>query len=138
MLCTLLSASLPPHNTCHTRMADLLSKQSLTALSFVATLAAGAYISARSFLPKKTTSKARVIFTWLAFDSLTHFLLEGSFLYYSINGRSINKTTSFLAYLWQDYARADARWGTADPTVVSLEIRESAWMLLGEKERDTE
>jgi hypothetical protein len=106
-------------------MADLLSKQSLTALSFVATLAGTAYISARTLLPRNTTSKARVIFTWLAFDSLTHFCLEGSFLYYSINGRSINKTTSFLAYLWQDYARADARWGTADPTVVSLEICES-------------
>lgn len=106
-------------------MADLLSKQSLTALGFVATLVAGAFISAETFLPKSTTTKARVIFTWLAFDSLTHFLLEGSFLYYSINGRTIDKTTSFLAYLWQDYARADTRWGTADATVVSLEFCES-------------
>ena len=27
-----------------------------------------------------------------------------------------------LASLWQEYARADTRWGTSDPTVVSIEI----------------
>lgn len=48
--------------------------------------------------------------------------MEGSFLYLSTFGRSVNSSRNFFAYLWQDYAKADARWGVSDPTVVALEI----------------
>lgn len=67
-------------------------------------------------------SKVKTIFTWLVFDSICHLTLEGSFLYLSVLGRTVNKSTGFFAYLWQDYAKADARWGWADETVVALEI----------------
>lgn len=103
-------------------MADLISTQTIAALSFVAALLIASVIAAKTFLPKNATTKTKSIYTWLAFDALTHFITEGSFLYYSLNGRTVNSTSTFLAYLWQDYARADARWGFADPTVVSLEI----------------
>ena len=103
-------------------MADLLTKQSLLALSFVGGLVGTAIISASVSLPKRTSRKARWIFIWLAFDALCHFTLEGSFLYLSIQGRTVNSSKGFFAYLWQDYAKADARWGFSDPTVVSLEI----------------
>jgi hypothetical protein len=103
-------------------MSSLLSKQSLTALGFVATLVGLANVGAHTLLPKRASVKERRIYTWLAFDSLCHAVIEGTFLYLSIGGRTVNASTSFMAYLWQDYARADARWGFADPTVVSLEI----------------
>lgn len=77
-----------------------------------------------------------------AFDALIHFSFEGSFLYLSTFGRSVNTSTGFFADIckhlpcsWQcskcnerpvlsgrEYTYADARWGVSDPTVVSLEI----------------
>jgi hypothetical protein len=77
--------------------SDLLSKQSLTALGFVTSLVVGANVGTNTLLPKASSTKSRYIFTWLAFDALCHFIIEGSFLYYSVNGRTINSTTSFLA-----------------------------------------
>jgi hypothetical protein len=67
-------------------------------------------------------SKVKIIFTWLVFDCICHLTLEGSFLYFSTFSRTVNNSQGFFAYLWQDYARADSRWGTADPTIVALEI----------------
>lgn len=57
-----------------------------------------------------------------AFDALIHFSFEGSFLYLSTFGRSVNASQGPFASLWKEYARADFRWGFSDPTVVSLEI----------------
>lgn len=103
-------------------MSELLTLQSVLALGFVGGLVAAAEILALTSLPKGVSKKARRIFIWLAFDALCHFSLEGSFLYLSVQGRTVNASRNFFAYLWQDYAKADARWGTADPTVVALEI----------------
>ncbi|KDN42092.1 hypothetical protein K437DRAFT_226403, partial [Tilletiaria anomala UBC 951] len=51
-----------------------------------------------------------------------HGPVEGSWLYLSTGGRTVNASKSFLANLWKDYAKADQRWGWADPTCVSIEI----------------
>lgn len=80
---------------------------------------------------------------WLlrkAFDAGIHFVFEGSFLWVSTFGRQANTGTGVFAEMCKcpqssshyavqlmmtqgkEYARADARWGFADPTVVSLEI----------------
>jgi len=56
------------------------------------------------------------------FDALIHFIFEGSFLALSTFGRTVNASESVFAQMWREYAAADARWGTADPTVVSLEV----------------
>lgn len=72
---------------------------------------------------------------------MIHFSFEGSFLYLSTFGRSVNTSVGPFAELCEylptsnftrltfccltagkEYTRADARWGTSDPTVVSLEI----------------
>lgn len=45
-----------------------------------------------------------------------HFLAHPDRAYGSAHG------TNAAARLWQEYARADARWGVADATVVSLEL----------------
>lgn len=49
-------------------------------LSTVAILAT-AYLASIQLLPKNSSPKIRVLFVWHAFDALTHFILEGSFLY---------------------------------------------------------
>lgn len=105
-------------------MSDLLSTQTLLALSFVGSLVGTAFVLSRTQLREGTSSKSKNIFVWLAFDCLCHLTLEGSFLYLSTFGRTINASNGFFATLWKDYARADARWGFSDPTVVSLEIRQ--------------
>ena len=124
-----------------------------TILSLLSTLAIllSAYLASLRLLPSSSTIKIRLLFIWHAFDALTHFILEGSFLYncfftYTTIPRtsdyphpaSISSTAYFLGYadrsygsaygtnpfakLWQEYAKADKRWGEADLTVIGLEL----------------
>ncbi|TKA62200.1 hypothetical protein B0A49_08974 [Cryomyces minteri] len=120
----------------------------LSLLSTVALLLI-AYITSLRLLPR-AARKIRVLYIWHLFDALTHFIFEGSFLWncfcvYSTSSR-IAPTSGLLSTLrsaltsavpgdpaakspflpptrlWQEYARADRRWGGVDLTVVSLEL----------------
>ncbi|KAI9846414.1 MAG: hypothetical protein M1837_004005 [Sclerophora amabilis] len=112
-----------------------------TILSLLAVLAilAASYALSLHLLPTGTAVKVRLIYIWHLFDGLIHLLFEGAFLYNCFfvyaDGTS---PTGFLkqphrtygpsyglsptAKLWQEYARADARWGGADSTVISIEL----------------
>ncbi|KAL4933282.1 EXPERA domain-containing protein [Aspergillus undulatus] len=102
-----------------------------------------AYILGNALIPS-TQIRNRYLFYWHAYDALTHLFIEGSFLYECFAsyatlpaGVTSNKP-AFLgikervygaahgslpsARLWQEYAKADARWAVADETVVALEI----------------
>ncbi|KAI5896902.1 Emopamil-binding protein [Schizophyllum commune H4-8] len=105
-----------------TEPKSIFTLTSLFSLLGVLTLGTVAYGSSRKFLPKNAGSTERFTFIWLAFDALIHFFYEGSFLWLSMFGRQVNTSTGPLAEMWKEYAFADARWGTADPTVVSLEL----------------
>jgi len=91
-------------------------------LVFVAAVATVAWVSANALLPKNARWQDRATWIWLAFDGMIHLSLEGSFLYLSTFGRTVNGSSGPLAEMWKEYAHADARWGFSDPTVVSLEI----------------
>ena len=52
----------------------------------------------------------------LSSASVIHFLNRPDRIYGS------NQGTNIFAKLWQDYAKADRRWGGADVTIISLEI----------------
>lgn len=105
-------------------------------------------------LPKTTPRKYYYLFLWHAYDFLTHFIIEGSYLYhcffsyielpphtadfphpasrgdhgqaylYNLPNRRYGSIYSQapMARLWQEYAKADHRWGGADLTVISLEL----------------
>ena len=105
-------------------------------------------------LDKHTPRKYYFLFLWHAYDFLTHFIVEGSYLYHCffsyvelpvptsdyphpasrggqpqayLYGRSDRRYGALysqapMARLWQEYAKADRRWGGADLTVISLEI----------------
>lgn len=121
-----------------------------TVLSLLSTLAilATAHISSLYVLPSSATGKVRFLFIWHAFDALIHFILEGSYLWncffcYAASPLSsapvllpegvhflarpdrvygaLYGTNAFSA-LWREYAKADARWGGTDLTVISLEL----------------
>ena len=116
-------------------------------LGTVAVLAAAYALSLRA-LPRTSATRARVLFIWHIFDGLIHVIFEGSFLwncFFVHAPSSLASPSQFLprdvyflnlpdrvfgaAYgagpfskLWQEYAKADKRWGGSDLTVVSLEI----------------
>ncbi|OKL63124.1 hypothetical protein UA08_01250 [Talaromyces atroroseus] len=103
-----------------------------------------------TYLIPSNQLRNRALFMWHAYDALTHLFIEGSFLYecffsyvtaYEQIGESAllkepcyyflgqkdraygaKYGTGPSARLWQEYAKADHRWATADPTVISLEL----------------
>ncbi|KAI1957534.1 hypothetical protein LOZ58_005618 [Ophidiomyces ophidiicola] len=91
--------------------------------------------------------KYRVIFFWHAYDALTHFLIEGSFLYHCFfsyttlpsHAYAVARAKPYFlnhgdrlygpaygagptARMWQEYGKADARWLGSDLGVISLEL----------------
>ncbi|TCD70519.1 hypothetical protein EIP91_002864 [Steccherinum ochraceum] len=105
-----------------TEPPSFFTATSAYSLAFVAVVAAVAWVSSNALLPKNARWQDRFTWIWLAFDGMIHFTFEGSFLYLSTFGRSVVTSEGPFAELWKEYARADARWGVSDPTVVSLEI----------------
>jgi hypothetical protein len=123
-------------------------------LAVAFSLMPSAQILAAYALPKTTSGKLRFLFLWHAYDFLTHFLIEGSYLYHcffsyqQLPAQTADVThpaswggepqaylynradrrygslysTAPMARLWQEYAKADRRWGGADLTVISLEL----------------
>ncbi|KAF5367801.1 hypothetical protein D9757_010347 [Collybiopsis confluens] len=101
---------------------QIFTATSLFSLLGVLIIGLTARTASKSLLSRRATSRDRFTFIWLAFDAMIHFTYEGSFLYLSVFGRTVNSSSGPLAQMWREYAAADFRWGTADPTVVSLEI----------------
>lgn len=105
-----------------TQPPSVFTATSAYSLAGVATIALVASTAARALLPKNAPWQDRATFIWLTFDALIHFIFEGSFLALSTFGRTVNASSGAFSQMWREYAAADARWGTADPTVVSLEL----------------
>ena len=131
-----------------------LDKDTIISLSIAFCLMPAAQTLAKLSLPKSTPTKYTALFIWHAYDCLTHFILEASYLYHCffsyielpvptsdyphpasrgfdplplLFNRSDRRYGPFygegpMARLWQEYAKADKRWGGADLTVISLEI----------------
>lgn len=135
---------IPPHFT-----LDLSTGLSL-ALAFC--FLPAAQLVAFRVLPKSISRTHYWLFIWCAYDFLTHSIIEGSYLYHCFfSYETISITTDhphpaslgshgpyFLGYsdrnygsfhssaplarLWQEYAKADSRWGGADLNVISIEL----------------
>jgi len=106
-------------NSTTSQIFTATSAGSLTAVAAVGLIA---HFGSKALLPKNAKWQDRFTFMWLAFDALTRLVFEGSFLYFSTFGRQVNTSFGPLAEMWKEYSRADSRWGSADETVVSLEI----------------
>ncbi|KAH9979959.1 Emopamil-binding protein [Lactifluus volemus] len=101
---------------------SVFTATSAYSLAGVAALLVLAFTAERALLPKNASWQDRFTFIWLTFDALIHFAFEGSFIALSTFGRTVNTSKGIFAQMWQEYAAADTRWGTADPTVVSIEL----------------
>lgn len=142
-----LDRELPYNQTIMTSTPPtIFTATSAYSLAGVATIGLLAYTGSKTLLPKNARWQDKTTFIWLAFDAMIHFSFEGSFLYLSTFGRSVNTSIGPFAELckphphphsqtWllattltndartgKEYARADFRWGFSDETVVSLEI----------------
>lgn len=119
-----------------------LDIQTSLCIAFALSFMPIAYVSSSSLIPN-THTRNRVLFFWHAYDALTHLFIEGSFLYECFNSYTtipvgLKSEPHFLGYqdriygaaygkgpsarLWQEYAKADHRWGTSDANVISLEL----------------
>ena len=130
----------------------VIDQTTILSLSAALSVLITAYAVSLRVLHTSTTTKLRILFIWHLFDSLIHFTFEGSFLYncfftytsvphasdYPHPASLTSPGVYFMGYadrlygsrygtgptakLWQEYAKADKRWGGADLTVISLEL----------------
>lgn len=138
--------------TSTTQSTLVIDKITVLSLLATLALLAVAYLTSLRLLSTRTSTKFRILFIWHAFDALTHLILEGSYLYNcfftftTISHTSdyphpasltlpgvhflghkdrlygSNYGTSPMAKLWQEYAKADSRWGGADLVIISIEL----------------
>ncbi|KAI8074873.1 Emopamil-binding protein [Gongronella butleri] len=100
----------------------LIDQVTINSLLAVVAILVVSLLASRALLPSAATRTDHASFVWFTFDALIHAIFEGSFVYNSTFGRTVNSGKNMFALLWQEYAKADERWGTADPTIVSIEI----------------
>ena len=133
-------------------LASLIDTTTVFSLLSTVAILGAAYLASLRLLPASSSTKVRVLFIWHAFDALIHFILEGGYLYncfFSYTTTSLwqgkNSVSAYLppnvhflgrndrlygaeygtnplSALWREYAKADARWGGSDLTVISLEL----------------
>ena len=140
------------NHTMTTHSTPVIDQTTILSLLAVAILLSFAYLASLRLLRPTTSTKLRIFFIWECFNALIHFTFEGSFLYNCFfSYTSIPHSSDFphpasltspgvyflgrqdrlygsaygtspTARLWQEYAKADKRWGGADLTVISLEL----------------
>ena len=125
----------------------------LFSLGVAFSLMPAAQLLAKFALPSTVSTKLKYLYLWHAYDFLTHFIIEGSYLFHcftsyielpaatadyphpaSLSAEGVYflgepsrrygaiYSQAPMARLWQEYAKADHRWGGADLTVISLEL----------------
>lgn len=106
----------------------------LFGLAVALTIMPAAYFFGKGVLPRHTPRKYQVLFFWHAYDFLTHFILEGAFLYHSFfsfvesehfyrgsAGPGYLRGPDDVAYLWNNpkrrYGSTFSRHFTALPWI---------------------
>ncbi|XP_046380856.1 emopamil-binding protein-like [Haliotis rufescens] len=104
-------------------MAAIISAVTVISLIVTALYAVISVATAYILCKRKNISSAieKWVVSWLVFDAIIHFTLEGPFVIISSLG-TVENSTHFTALLWQEYGKADKRWLVSDPTIVSLEM----------------
>lgn len=83
-----------------------------------------AYVASLTILPRSAPRADKLTFCWYTFDALTHFILEGSFVYLSTFGRSVATSENAFAELCEltrNYTGTFVR-RIKLPTLVAFEV----------------
>jgi hypothetical protein len=59
---------------------------------------------------------------WFALDAFTHLTMELSYVWVTWFHGGSRHSNSPLGFMWNEYGKADRRWSTYDPNVLSLEL----------------
>jgi len=111
----------------------LIDQTSALSLGLVLVLIGSAYALSVKVVPPATPKSLHVLFVWHAsylyncFFTYAPAVPSSSLVVTNFLGRPDRTYGSYygtnpFAQLWQVYARADKRWGGADPTVIALEL----------------
>ncbi|XP_075951277.1 emopamil-binding protein-like [Anarhichas minor] len=104
---------------------DSVLPPGLSLVSVLSLLACGVQVLAAILLTHRyggrSSAEDRWVLLWLFYDVIVHLTLEGPFVYMSLVG-TVETSEGPLAELWKEYSKADRRWLTSDPTIVSIEI----------------
>ncbi|XP_074484780.1 emopamil-binding protein-like [Sebastes fasciatus] len=104
---------------------DMVASPGLSLVSILSLLACGVQVLAAVLLTRRcggrSSAEDRWILLWLFYDVIVHLTLEGPFVYMSLVG-TVETSEGPLAELWKEYGKADSRWLSSDPTIVSIEI----------------
>lgn len=81
----------------------------VTIASFAAVcgLFGAAYGLSRRLISSNAAVSTRIAFIWFAFDGLIHLVFEGSWLYLSLGGRTVNTTSGPFAELCKPHEYAE-------------------------------
>jgi cholestenol delta-isomerase len=93
--------------------AQVLNEQFGTA---IISLCAVAFLL--TFIGRRISFVDRLCFVWFILCGCIHTILEG---YYCLNHKVIVSSNTLLAQVWKEYAIADSRYLTSEPTVLSIE-----------------
>lgn len=66
-------------------------------------------------------STTQITLVWFILDAFTHLSIEAGYVFLAL-GPTANQSSSYMAFIWREYARADSRWAGRDPTILSIEI----------------
>eukprot|EP01038_Epipyxis_sp_PR26KG_P005197 gene5197-7234_t len=69
----------------------------------------------------RLTFPEKITLGWFILDAFTHLTIELGYVYLALTSTAA-KTDNFLAHIWREYGRADARWAIRDANVISIEI----------------
>ncbi|WFD36412.1 GDP-Man:Man3GlcNAc2-PP-dolichol alpha-1,2-mannosyltransferase [Malassezia cuniculi] len=89
----------------HAASVNVAELRAVTSIGYVGVLVALAAFAPRLLGASSQPLSKQLLVFWLAIDALIHVFRAG-----------------FFAEVWQEYSKADSRWGVADPGVVSVEI----------------
>ncbi|GJJ10836.1 hypothetical protein Clacol_005064 [Clathrus columnatus] len=95
----------------HTTEVEIFTQMSLISLLAVTAIYIVAHTGANRVLPKNASLTDRITFIWMGFSQKC---VRPLFVLSSQNIENNNNSG-------KEYAKADLKWGIADPTVVSLE-----------------
>ena len=63
----------------------------------------------------------KVTLGWFVIDAFTHLTIEFGYLYLALT-TTAKESSSFMAKIWNEYARADSRWNVRDEGIISVEM----------------
>jgi len=81
------------------------------------------------FLAKQRHLSDKLVMAWYIFDIIIHTTFDGSISLIMLRDKSVAESQNAMAFVWQEYGKADKRWLTWEPEIFAIEIVAATVML---------